>query len=434
MDSEEMWRIARHEIRQAMERKRISNAQLAFLIGGGISEDKVYNWRSRTPIPLHHLVRIAQVLHLGADGSTTADPGYLFMKMGLIADTNESDVYALAYRLQRLRSRMDETLGRLGSQSRAYGAQLILDAAIRDGAWSVEFKRSFEGPHDCRIHVADHLTVRKADGSQTTEEAISGDEELSRALWAAHALRDSARAPQSGPNDDWSRWSIPHVGSPMSPSARSTHPMVPSVCCYSITPLTLTNSIAHFLALALGYGLTTTRLLAFEAEGPVSAPTARRARSTAHRVLLESPPARRVWAHSSLPDEITPNPLAAPSDVPVVWLREDDSLLEAYARTPGAPRLHTLHARRDEVANAAAQADRVFTVTQTALDGTDRWQQALNATLQVLNELRTHSFLSSTVDRQWPSAMRGDPALAGPVLRWLQRRMTGTHLEPQPLT
>lgn len=409
-----------------MTRREVSASALATLLGPEVNEDQVRNWRKGLARPpLHLLPRISEVLGMGGDRPGEHDPAYLLTRMGLLPMTSATDPISIAYRVQKLELRYREALERNAAAGREFGASSIARAVTRSGKWAVAVFPAIEGPPDCRMHVADRIDIIRTDGEPTNDEEVFADPLLHQSLRDAYAVR-STRFPRWISEDaSVSRWSVAHVGAPMSPRRRTTHPGAVAALCYALTVESWVNDVASLLATAIGYGLSTTRDLAMEVTGVSAGSTSTAARNLAHSAFLRQPPKRRVWSHHAVPTEQVSDPFATRrDDVPIVWIREDDVLLEQFARRPGSEPIEFLKEGRDALDEQVRGrgADVLVIEAHGALDIAARWAQVLEHVRRSIEHFENRGLLDARTREEWPQISRSDPDVAAPFLGWLMKQ------------
>ena len=418
-----------------MAEQRVSAPSLARLLNDDldsgttpVSDDTVNNWRKGLTHPrLEMLPRIGRALRLGGGTEGAHDPTYLLRRMGLLPAGEHVDAYALAYRIQKLDLRWREALERNAQAGRDHGIAVILNAVRKSQRWAVAIWPAVEGPADCRMHVADRIDFQRLHTDRPVHnDEVFHDEVLHSALREAYAV-PSTRTPRwSGPkNDAVSTWSISHVGAPMSPHRRSAHPGAASVLCYALTVDSWVNDIASLLALALGYGLTTTRDLAMEVTRTPLGKSRTESLSHAHSALLAHPPGRRVWSHHAPAGIPCPDPFAVNKrDVPVVWVRETDALLEQHCAQRHLSLDEALRHRNSLDSLAAEHGGRILRIDADAShDTAARWAQVLHNTVAIFRHLDNSQALHDDVRSHWEFLSTSDPGVAKPFLQWLRTQL-----------
>jgi len=411
-----------------MAERHVSAPGLAAMLGNEVYADTVNNWRKGThPRPLNLLTRISGALGMGGPALGEHDPTHLLRAMSLLPEEpDEREVYALAHRVQKLDQKYRRALERSAELGRDIGAARILRAVTETGEWAAAFWPAVEGPPDCRMHVADRVDLRRLDNAPVTHQDAWDDPILHEALRDAYAV-PSTRGPRWSPDDERvTRWSISHLGAPISPIRRTQHPGVASINCYAISVESWVNDIANLVALALGYGLSTTRDIAMEVTGIDLASTRPEARRAAHAHFLAAPPLRRVWSHHAPPSNDQPDPfMTARRDVFHAWIREDDELLERAAARGGQHSAHDFKRKRDELDQLTTTiTGQVLVIDALATQSVaDRWQQVLVSTVRVLTSLINASALADNLKHDWEHQRRRFPGVATPYLAWLERRL-----------
>lgn len=242
------------------------------------------------------------------------------------------------------------------------------------------------------MHVADRLDFRRLDGQACDDFQIINHPRLWTALRNLYAY-PSARQPRwSNPGEELtSCWSVAHIGRPKPPYRKQPFDGLDAVFCYALTIDTWVNDVASLLATSLGYGLTTTRDLAFEVVEDLDQEQLLAERRKAHDTLLARPPRRRVWTHHCPPtsDSIDLFPLKEPT-IASFWLRESDGLLQHAARKQHYD-IHELRAARTRIDEYLRQRpDRVVILDVDYYpDAADRWQQVFTITATMVRLLRT---------------------------------------------
>ncbi|MFY1649270.1 hypothetical protein ACN27J_33095 [Solwaraspora sp. WMMB762] len=153
-------------------------------------------------------------------------------------------------------------------------------------------------------------------------------------------------------------------------------------------------------------------------------------RLAAYDAKLQRPPECRVLSHhtplpGSLRSPFMPMSGRWPENVVFVWLREDDGLLRQWLERPTSEftfdRLASDRAAIDQYAQAAAEPERIITVdTRQTRDTTARWQQVLESVSTALSQMVERGLLTTDLTAVQEKAELDDPAVAGPLLRWLR--------------
>lgn len=424
---DEAWKAFRDELRKALAEQNMTRAELARHLGDEVAESTIANWLQGTKVRIHLLPRIGAALGMGGTDEPGHDPAYLFRKMGLLPQEDTGGTYAIAYRVQKLEMRLREAIERTAAHGRGIGALAdILQAVRGTREWAVAVWPAVEGPPSCRMHVADRLDLRRLDGREISAQDVTADPLLFRALRDGYAI-PAVRQPRWTSADDptVSRWSLMHVGSPSSPFVRSPHPGFQSIFCYATVIDSWVNDVASLLATALGYGLTTTRDLAMEANGSPLTPLWNASKSQAHSYLLQEPPRRRVWSHYGPVDGDCPNPFAARPGVSCVWVRESDELLAYASELRRVPEKNMLRDRdRSEALAARVPSNMLIVVDAELTAGIDeRWEQVLRTVLTVFQRLENDGLLAAETRHRWNQQAESDPYVAAPMLAWLQQRL-----------
>ena len=421
------WGAFRIELRRYMAERGVSAPALSRMLSFEVSDDTINNWRKGQARPsLELLPQVSRALSMGGPPGGPDDPPYLLQRMGLLPAGDPGEAYSLALRVQKLELRLREAIERNAEAGRDHGLSAIMRAATESQEWAVAVWPAVEGPEECRMRVADRIDLKRFDGAPTTAEEVFNDPALHRSLREAYAV-PSTRAPRWSSVEalhNVSSWSISHIGAPRSPHRRLRHPGAVSVLCYAVTVESWVNDVADLLSRALGYGLTTTRDLAMEVTGIRLSSTSATARAAAHHELQEAPPLRRVWSHHAPPSALTPDPFrTAREDVPIIWIRECDALLERFAaRAPGERSVRALLDHRSVLDELAARHPTEVLVVEAQHwpDTTDRWRQVLEQTATVFEWLETQGRLATDLRSQWEADIATDLGTTNPFLRWLR--------------
>lgn len=335
----------------AMEARGVSVRELTRFLEqyeNGIRLSQVKNMvAARQNVPLHLLRLIAEYLQLGQQEGRPYDPAYFLQVMGLLDTADESDIAELAKRKHQLDLQL-RTLQRevAATETSTALAQIALRASERP-EWAVAFWPVVAGPEGARFHVEDRIDFRRTDG-----ELISSDELFRHPDW--HDILRQTYADASGVPAAWtdlertrvefrssagtkkqystlSSWGVNYAERPRLPEAARTHEGVAAVGFYGLTYDSEVNAIAALVALAIGYGFSSSRDHAMEMAGFQNRHTSWRDRSAAHANWLGAPPERWVWAHNAPPYYLVEDPFAVSrDDTPMFWLRESEEALGAY--------------------------------------------------------------------------------------------------------
>lgn len=418
---------------QGRQLSRTTSRMLAARLG--VDQSLVDNWRQEKVRPrLAQLPQIAEALSMGGGTQGEYDPLFLPRRMGILAPEPAAEqLVDAAYRLQKLELKTAEAAEWAAQQGRGGGAAAIVKAAMSLGDWAVATWPIVDGPADCRMRVADRIDIRRCDNGPVNGQMVWANPTLKSALRASFAVPGSRRPRWSDPGPTVSGWSISHVGSPMSPKVPARYPNLASIAFTSLTVDSWVNDVASLSALAIGYGLTTTRDLAMEASGLTAQRTRPEDRMTAHRARLARTPNKRVWSHhsplgSSSPEDLfLPPNGAAPRDVLHVRLRESDALLQLHAERPEAApvtaeQLVADRARIDEVLDANKRLPRVLTIDVDMFkESSDRWTQVLHCVLRVLSELAESDLVAAQdLVAVHENLLQNDPRVGGPLIGWLR--------------
>ena len=418
-EREPAWDAFATELRHSLKLLGMTTAQLCTALDiPGLGVETVANWRKGRARPrLSYLPRIAEILQAGQGPDDDRDPLHLLRQMGLLPPKPASrEIIDAAYGLQKLELKLSDAEDRAATMGQREGAAAVVRAAIATGRWAVAVWPATEGPDDCRLRIADRIDITRCDdGPPATAESVWQDRELNAALRNAYAL-PGVRVPRWASDNDnaVSRWSISHVGAPMSPAVSTAHPRLRSVAFTALTVDSWVNVVASLTALALGYGLTTTRDLAMETFGlPAGATSPESAtrpehRTVVHRELLRRAPSKRVWSHHAPLAHPRTSTFTSPrepwrTDVVHIWLRESDALLEQWLTTRGDDhQLDALRQDREFLTNQIRDLPNPNQVVsldvQLPREGqqqlTQRWNQALHGVKHVLNELVRRDLLT----------------------------------------
>lgn len=397
----------------------------------GVSEDTVFNWRKRrggSRPQLELLPRIAQILGMGGDLEGDRQANYLLTEMGLLPRPSGIDPYETAYRIQKLDLRYREALERSAQGGAAGGVTAVVHAVRESAEWAVAIWPAFEGPPACRMHVSDRIDLRRFDGASLSNTSVFNHPDLHHALREAYAVPSGRQPRWAGSEHDpsVSSWSISHIGAPSSPRRQAAHPGIPSVHCFALTVESWVNDVASLLATSLGYGQTTTRDLAMEVTGVTAHSTSPESRNAAQRSLLARPPLRRVWSHHAVPAmDLDPFDTIR-SDIPQIWLREDDELLEQHAHKSPLVSLDDLLRARERVDDLVRRQSRDVQVIETSshLDSDERWLQVLQQVRHIYSWLEDQGAVAEDNRHAWVGAQARDPYVAGPMLAWLDQALS----------
>lgn len=436
------WQKFQEALNEAMRSQGVTAKKLAHRLGLEVS--RVENWKKgRSTPPLSQLPRISMALEPHRAAGETQDPAWLLSHMELLEGLPDRvQVHRLSMQLAELQHRTLQVQEQMSSiAGRRHGATTVLDAALESMEFAAAYWPAIEGPPDCKMYVADRVDLRRVDGHPLDDEAVWAYEHLRQALRAAHAYPSTAgprwskvSGRQRGePGDGISRWVIPHIGDPRAADRQIPHPGLPALAFSALTVESWVHETAALVALALGYGFTTTRALALEVSpvylgdspsaGGRSDPTERR---IAHQLLTSHAPENMVWSHHSLTTGNFPDPFGNRSgELFHVFLSESDDLLQTYLddwnhNTPPA----TLSADRDRLTDLAPERGALVFPVVKSRNRHQRWSQALEISLRVLQHLSHDGRLdmsSSTAEQVQQRQMRRERAVIEPYFTWLNR-------------
>lgn len=441
------WDTFRAELKKWMALRNVSDAGLSRHLESlphneieAFSEDKVRQWRTSTQPTVNLLVPIARFLKMSDDPPDgEVEPTYLLRKMEILDEhATSDDAVALAFRLQKLHTKMAEATRLARSAGRAEGAAQVVRAGVGTGKFAVAVQPAIEGPAgDYSMHVADRIDIKRADGRATKREDVWGDRDLRTALRASGAievvqdLKGTARWNSDFQNEDVSHWSIVHVGAPTSAIVPVAHPELQALAVSSLSPSGSAEDIGSLVAMVLGYGFTSVRDLACEIYGrPL--PTWQE-RNIVHEALLyRRTPQRRVWGVSSAALEVnwpefpfTDRDGMVHPGVMHFRLLETDAVLENHAKRRSED-VAPLIAARDTTMETirALHSDRIHTIAIDRPRDAPRtfrsanWRRGFVAVREILKHLDAAGLLPDlqTVHAQ---VARREPAIAPALLRWL---------------
>lgn len=303
--------------------------------------EAVRDWRSgRRRPPIELLPELAVILGLAPFAFAEA--------LGLVGERERRAVEPtdLAMALVRVRE-LEDRVRRLTEDQAdvlrrtAVGAALLAARAHETKRWAVAVWPAIEGPPDCRLHVADRISIRRCDGEPFDHNDLVRD--LGSILRRVSAVEVRANFQAGWPRgvDDSSegRWSIPLLTGPRPPLPGGLLDSALSIAVVSHTLRAWSSDVAAHIATALGYGLTSTRDLVhildevwLSSGEPLNRQVNRDRRRDLFRELLARPQVHYVWYHFDMEAD---NPLVAGIERQlrtmgqvVVRLREDDALLE----------------------------------------------------------------------------------------------------------
>lgn len=370
----------------------------------------------------------------------------LLQRMNVIPETaaDDPEVFDRAYRLLKLQLKQQDAEDGYARMGRRSGAARVVRAAIDSSRWGVAVWPVYEGPDDDhRLHVADRLDIRRADGTEIDPEAID------QAVWSDPDMKTALRQTTAMPSnwsprwsdipevdddepveaDDVSRWAISHVTAPREPVVSTRWPNLRAVALVATTRKSLVNEVASLVAVGLGYGVISTPYLAMTAVGSRPSETRLVDQYKQHLHLLEKPPHRRVWSHWGMPPGQGDLPFGTYNNVEdttprFVLLDESDELL---GRTvDGRLTFDELDRARDElrVAARAFPDDYLLSLpTDYVANSHDRWLQVFAQAARVLEWLSEPGmvqFAPRLVREAHEFSAREDLDVAAPFLRWLR--------------
>lgn len=226
----------------------------------------------------------------------------------------------------------------------------MLQAALRQSAWTVAVTPAEEGPPGYQFHVADRIDVAPLRGNPVDQHALQS---ILREVGGGH-IKSRHKKLKTGwekeKPEDTQKFSVSFTSParPPLPMEYVREAILNPIQVVSVSLTTWPADIASLLACALGHGFLSTRYLA--QENAVIQPQPERAsasemagkqaeshmRDTYHQQFLRDPRSRYVWAHfpgpySTMP--YLPDPGSWPSDlISIVILLEDSSRENRYAR------------------------------------------------------------------------------------------------------
>lgn len=418
---------------------RLTSAELAYRLG--VDEEMVANWRrGRSRPALSMLRRIVSEVNRDrhCDKVDSFTIRSLLREMGVLeADVKDADLIDKALRLQKLELKLDDARIASALVGRQAGASTIVHSAIESARWSVAVWPAYEGPSaEYRLHVADRIDLARIDGSaaELTVEDVWNDPQMKAALRATRAVPSSTSPRWAGATTlPVSQWSILHVGSPRDPLVDSPWPGLGSLCFVSVTLDSWVNDVAALVALAIGYGLSSTRDLAMDVYGLSYGRSRPEHRWVIHERLLASPPSRRVWSHYGPLGGTQGSPfgegapLAGVSPLFVFLDEEEELIYESHERwktSPVTPSIDEYLRSRDgyqKLTLAMPSENLIKLPTRYFADRGARWEQALNHTLEVLKGLESRGvkFDPSDLKRVTQVGSRREPAVVTPLVNWL---------------
>ncbi|GAA1141740.1 hypothetical protein [Ornithinicoccus hortensis] len=458
----EVWAVFRAELTRWLRVRGESraaladylNAVLAPPVGKAFTEDKISAWGRTTTPSLTVLGPVGRFLRMNDEGDEEYDPTYLLRRMGMLEDLpDQSQAVELAYRIQKLMTRLERLTDRERGRGRSEGTTQVVRAALARGIGAavhpaVEGPGMEQGDEDYLMHVGDRIDLRRVSvrtgelEELTREEVWAHGQELREALRSAGAVQTRSVNPNVRrwfnvvPGNQLSQWTIAHVGAPSRALTPHQHPGIAAVAVSALTPDSWASNVAFLAGLALGYGHTSVWNIAREISGDPVPPIA--VRNMVHDQFLSAQtPRRRVWSF------VSPEPPALGRhryfpfrDVSgalerSVWhfrLVEDDEVLRFQAqRRPG--RLSDLQRAREEFrARCAAEQDRsaghrVVELPITRPPGSDEgrgpmWTQTFECVRAILVHLQEHA---GPLDLRAVhlAALDQEPTIAPSLLRWL---------------
>ncbi|MBW9110166.1 hypothetical protein [Microbacterium ureisolvens] len=348
------------------------------------------------------------------------------------------DLFGTAYRLTKLQLRLEDAEVELSTSGRRGGAAKIVQRAIDTQDWAVAVTPAMEGPSpQTRMHVADRLTIVRVGGEPTSTNAaadIWADKRMKQAIRGTYAVPSTAgrdvrwNKPPAHAIGKPTQWSISYISSPRSAVAAVPWEGLRSLAFVATSQTSWVKNVASLVALALGYGFTTTSDVAMAATGRAIDRTTHTARASAHRFLISRLPERRIWAHYGLPDEDDrgfghhrrPDPATAPR---FVFLDEsDDRLAHAPDEVDELKEARSIYRSQ-----AATFPDTVLQIPcEYVEERTERWAQAFDHALATLEWLRDGPhpvvFPDSKLGAIHEQVRARESAIAIPALKWFADR------------
>jgi hypothetical protein len=317
---------------RAMGDAGVSSASLSRQIdsGGRITAGTIAKWRSGLQHPrLSDLPAIARVLRLDAVD--------LAIQVGVLPPSYSGRAHVdMAVRLSELQSTLATFQAEHLVRARQSALSNLFEAVLERPRWGLAVEPSFEGPTDERIHLADRLAFRRTDGVEPNRADVL--DEFGHLLHALHASRSRVGGWPLGSAYEPVRFSAPVYTRPREPGSETpVRPNCPAVVVVSTTIKSWAPVFARHLADSLGYGLTSALDMAASVHNKSIDQTRSAERAEQTFLLIRNPPKRYVSYHyesSEARDSRTLEALHLLSNdgTKLVWLREDDDLLEFAVR------------------------------------------------------------------------------------------------------
>lgn len=449
------------EIRQWRQRSGVSLKQIREVLdrhvdgpSGGLSDQAWNNRINSGDVPATMWPALAQLLNMQDEGSRLLveslgyDPTYLLRKLEVLPVSGGAldETIDQIYRLHRLELeinalQMDAAVAARGS------AVASIVAAATGQQYAAAVWPAYEGPShaDGRylMHTADRIDLRRVDGTSAGHNEVWANHVMRSTLSAAFAVRGNVHPRWSTPEDTTvSRWAVKYLGAPMSPRISRPHAGFPCLAISSVTSGAGGSNLAGVVALALGYGVTSTSDLAAHLHDRQAPATTSELRNVVHDRLLGQPRDRRVWHHSALLNPSNAySPWAQPSGVAEsqlvhVRLVESDELLHEAADGrsapllgPSGPLVKGWQQARDLAMARHKDLDdvlrkRILILNVEHVDANDRallWTRTMEQALQVLNFMHDLGFRPQpSLGQVQVSTMLNESGYAPAVFRWLK--------------
>ena len=317
---------------QEMTRAQVGSASLARLLDtdGRITAGTIAKWRSGVQHPrLEDLPAVARALRL--------DPVDIAIRLGVLPPSYSGRAHVdMAIRLSELQSAVATFQAEQLLRMRRSAMTELVEAVLAQPRWGLAVEPAFEGPAEDRIHLADRLAFRRTDGADTSVADVL--HEFGRHLHGLHASESRVGGWPLGGSGTPARFSVPVYTRPREPQISApSYPRCPAVVVISTTIKAWTPVFARHLADSLNYGLTSGLDIAASVHNKSIDQTLSAERAEQTFLLIRNPPGRYVSYHyesSAARDSRTLEALALlPDDgTRVVWLREEDDLLEFAVR------------------------------------------------------------------------------------------------------
>lgn len=316
------------------------NAELGY--DSDVDPKHVTDWRrGRSFVP----IRLWQVLGI----VLWDNPTRIAQLAGVLPNETEnlSETLTLHHSLARLRAQHANLAGEVAASPSRATARLVeaLGRANLQGKWWVAVSPAFEGPAGYKMHVADRIDFRRADGNIPKKEDLETDLQEEFGLlnvqpsrftpgrWAPPApyieahpnatAEEAAEAATKTKNTDpYLRYSIGFTASSFPPPIALPYRNFRSISVVTAEAILWPNDVGAMLARLLGFGFTSTESIARTNYGFGYREQMTEQTTLVHRQLLAQPWRRYVWSHSSakppqvevadllpMPDQVPPGHL-----------------------------------------------------------------------------------------------------------------------------